>query len=384
MMGKEMRILHINCNYMGTRLHQTMIEHLDSYVLENKVFCPIYNGSDIVTKPNSNVIVSNCFSWSDRAFYFRKQRKIIQSVEEKIKVNDYNCIHAYTLFTDGNVAYQLSKKYSIPYVVAIRSTDVEFFKYRPYLKSRGIEIMKNASAVFFLADTMRQHIISQYLSSKDAQEVLSKSYVIPNGIDDFWFENKYRERTNYNVEKQIKERVIKIICVAQIIKRKNIPMLQEAILLLKNQGWDVSLKVIGKPVNQKEYKKIIADPNTEFIRPVPKEKLIDYYRQADIFVLPSKRETFGLVYAEAMSQGLPVVYSRGEGFDEQFEEGEVGFSVSNTNKKELAEKIILCVTNYRKLSEKAVEYVDKFNWNSICEKYRDIYDDIIRRGNVNE
>lgn len=59
--SKDIRILHINCNYMGTKLHQTMIEHLDPFVKENMVFCPVYNGSDIVTKPNDNVIVSNCF-----------------------------------------------------------------------------------------------------------------------------------------------------------------------------------------------------------------------------------------------------------------------------------------------------------------------------------
>ena len=37
------------------------------------------------------------------------------------------------------------------------------------------------------------------------------------------------------------------------------------------------------------------------------------YRENDIYVMPSIIETFGLVYAEAMSQGLPVIYTRGQG-----------------------------------------------------------------------
>ena len=40
------------------------------------------------------------------------------------------------------------------------------------------------------------------------------------------------------------------------------------------------------------------------------------------FCLPSHAETFGLVYVEAMSQGLPIIYE-GQGFDKQFQDGEV-------------------------------------------------------------
>lgn len=169
-MIKEIRILHINCNYMGTKLHQTMIEHLDLYVEENKVFCPIYSGSELATKPNKNVVVSNCFTLTDRAFFYRKQKKIISSLESQIDVSKHDIIHAYTLFTDGNTAYEMSKKYHIPYVVAIRSTDLQFFKYRPYLRKRGLEILNNATKVFFLADTTRKLVLSRYVPNKMRQK----------------------------------------------------------------------------------------------------------------------------------------------------------------------------------------------------------------------
>lgn len=56
--------------------------------------------------------------------------------------------------------------------------------------------------------------------------------------------------------------------------------------------------------------------------------------------MPSFTESFGLVYAEAMSQGLPVIYSKGQGFDGQFAEGVVGYHVDAHDPEELCENII--------------------------------------------
>ena len=168
-------ILHINCNYMGTKLHQTMIEHLDECDVRNSVFCPIYSGSQIVVKPRDNVTVSKCFSFFDRFLFFIKQKKILRAIQRSYDISDFSCIHAYTLFTDGNAAYCLSKKYNRPYVVAIRATDLLFFNYRPYLRWRGIKILKRASAIFFLSETTKQVFFQSYINPSDTAFLQSKS-----------------------------------------------------------------------------------------------------------------------------------------------------------------------------------------------------------------
>ncbi|HGK7332802.1 TPA: glycosyltransferase [Streptococcus suis] len=66
--------------------------------------------------------------------------------------------------------------------------------------------------------------------------------------------------------------------------------------------------------------------------------------------MPSFHESFGLVYAEAMSQGMPVIYTRGQGFDGQFEEGVVGFSVDCIDEVEISNKIISIVKGFKFLS----------------------------------
>ena len=101
--------------------------------------------------------------------------------------------------------------------------------------------------------------------------------------------------------------------------------------------------------------------------------LRELYRENDIFIMPSIKETFGLVYAEAMSQGLPVVYSRGQGFDGQFPEGLVGFSVKSLDAYEIAEKLEEIIGNYECLTAACKKNVEKFNWKNIVRVYEREY-----------
>ena len=102
-----MRVLHINCNYLTTELHQTMVNHLNDLYLENVVFAPTYDISLSVVEPNSNVIVKKCFKKWDRLFFDYKQRKIRNGLLDSVDIESFDCIHAYTLFTDGNCAMHI-------------------------------------------------------------------------------------------------------------------------------------------------------------------------------------------------------------------------------------------------------------------------------------
>ena len=89
--------------------------------------------------------------------------------------------------------------------------------------------------------------------------------------------------------------------------------------------------------------------------------------------MPSILETFGLVYAEAMSQGIPIIYSKGQGFDGQFDNGIVGYAVNCFDYKDISEKIIDLYNNYQQFSEQCLSMVDKFNWSTIAQEYMKIY-----------
>ena len=118
-------------------------------------------------------------------------------------------------------------------------------------------------------------------------------------------------------------------------------------------------------------------PFFTYVPTQPKEQLIDRYRENDIFVMPSFSETFGLVYGEAMSQGLPVIYTAGEGFSGQFPEGEAGYGVDPRDTDDLVEKILLVVKNYRELHRRCPGLARRFDWDKIIAQYERIYEDIV-------
>ncbi len=368
-----MKVLHINCNYVTTSLHATMISHMNN-LTDNTVFCPVRKGMNYPMHFDDNVVVSECFSSLDRVFYYVKQNKLFQSINTLMEHNKFDIIHAYTLLTDGNLAMRLKLRYGIPYVVTIRGTDIyDFFRIKPYLINRGLRIMEQASAVFFLSHSYYDVVFEKYIPNKMKDRIMAKSFIVPNGINDFWFDNMSFNRNIEDTERRLTEKRIKLLCVGRIDKNKNIKTIQKSVKLLEKKGWLAHLEIVGGAENKRLYKSLVADTNSTFFPPKPKEELIAYYRNNDIFVLPSHKESFGLVYAEAMSQGMPVLYTKGQGFDGQFDEGTVGYRVDDNNPKDIAKRVIDICSDYAEISLRCKNKVLKFRWDEICGMYYEIY-----------
>lgn len=375
-----MKILHINCNYISTELHQTMLNHLSKLSVDSVVFSPISKYTVHRIKPNSNVVAVNCFNKFDRYFFHLKQKKIRNALIKNITLKKIDCIHAYTLFTDGYCAMRLSLKYKIPYIVAIRDTDVNlFFRKLFYLRKTGLKILRNASAVIFLSESYRDQVFLKYIPSKFRDEIYQKTLIIPNGIDDFWIENAYKNKDISKVEAEFQNKIINAVFVGVVNRRKNPATSVKAFEILEKRGWTVHFNVIGNVEDENEYNSIIKYENTIYHSHVPKEKLIQFYRDSAILVMPSRTETFGLTYAEAITQALPVIFTVGQGFDKQFKDGEVGYSVDAESPVDIANKIEMIIKNYRQISTNCLMAFDKYNWDKISVKYRDLYNAILSR-----
>lgn len=362
-----MKVLHINSNYLYSTLFEKMIEKIN--IAEHKIYSPINGLNDFVIQPKDNVFYPVAFNKRDKFIFMRKQKKLISALYKEIDVTNFSLIHAHTLFTDGNIAYELNKKYNIPYIVAVRNTDINmFFKYRLNLRKLGINILKNAEKIIFISQNYYDILYKKYIPSKYQSILSQKSEVIPNGIDDYWFENKYKDREiNKNNLK------VNIVYAGKINKNKNIEITIEALDILQKEGYDVEFNIAGK-IEQRKISKLFKDK--KFIKYhgiLEKEMLLKKYRENDIFIMPSFFETFGLVYAEAMSQGLPVIYTKNQGFDKQFSEGVVGYHVNPSDAKSISENIKLILNNYKDISENCYNHVNKFDWNIISKKYTEIY-----------
>lgn len=362
-----MRILHINCNYVATTLHQLLVRNLEKMGIYSDVFVPIHSGIRAVIECDQNVRVVKCFNVRDRFLYRKKQKKIYEALQREYEVKNWNCIHAHTLFSDGGIAWRIKNDYGIPYIVAVRNTDVNvFFKYRVYLRKHGIEILKSAEAIVFLSLSYRDEVYQKYVDPLDVEELKNKTFIIPNGIDSFWLKNIP------NIKRD-DDGIIRCIYAGAINKNKNILTTLQACEILNNRGYRIQFTVVGKIEDNNIFNKIKKQKFVTYIPPQPKEKLIGLYRENDIFVMPSYTETFGLVYAEALSQGLPVIYSCGQGFDGQFPNGEVGYSVNSSDSKQIADSIIELMEKKNQISLRCIEKSKKFDWEKISSMYTAIY-----------
>lgn len=309
----------------------------------------------------------------DRFFYHLKQGKILKEAIRRYNSEKFDLIHAHSLFTNGFVAKNLSEAMGIPYIVAVRNREVNtFFKYMIHLRNTGRKIMTDAEKVIFISEPNRDMVLNQYTPTLLRESITKKTRVIGNGIDDFWLNNRYRKN------RKLEGKELKLLSVGQVIGVKNHLTTAKAAEILVQKGFKVTLTVVGEKTDKRILNKLREYPFVRYLSPVLKEELLEIYREADIFVLPSITETFGLVYPEAMSQGLPIIYSRGQGFDGQFEEGRVGFHVESRNAEEIADRIVDTTRNYEIISRNCVEMCKRFNWTDIAGEYVGVYKECIK------
>ena len=92
--------------------------------------------------------------------------------------------------------------------------------------------------------------------------------------------------------------------------------------------------------------------------------------------MPSKGETFGLVYIESLSQGLPVLYLRDEGIDGVFKY-KIGEKCNVHSIKEITDSLVNLIDNYSKYDIDKIDF-EQFRWRNIAARYLTIYKSICK------
>lgn len=366
---ERFRVLHICPDYPHTKLYHLLISRLESFA-DNTVY--VSQSELPVTKDYHVVFTGRDFGVVDRVLFYHKQKCITNDIEKKDLTRDAELIHAHNLFSAGYAAFKLYKTRGIPYVVAVRNTDVNvFFHYMVHLRGVGVKIMDNAAAVVFLSPAYKWNVLKKYVPKKLREKIDKKSFVIPNGIDRVFLDHIPPEH------KQVNENQLRLIYVGEVNTNKNLTTTLKACELLKSKGYNPCFKVVGEISNPK-LRYIKDSPFVEYHQHCDKEEVIEYYKQSDIFVMPSLNETFGLVYAEALSQGLPIIYSRGQGIDGYFAEGQVGYHVNSKHPEDIANAVEKILSSYDVISSQAKEVSPFFSWERIASLYEQIYKQITK------
>ncbi|MCO5240653.1 MAG: glycosyltransferase family 4 protein [Chitinophagaceae bacterium] len=379
-------IIHIANDYTGSMVYKNLITELDQLKTEQIIYTPIKTNANIgknevhLSTNGSKIIYSNILNKSiDRIFYKHKIKKIIKDIESKIDFSRVKLIHAHTWYSDGGVAYLLSKKYNIPYIVTVRNSDLNvFYKYLIHKRRFGRKILENANKIILIAATYKARTLSLSSLQSVKKEIERKMLIIPNGVDSFWIDHTRKIQTDgIPASKDI----YNLLFIGKFSKGKNIIALQKAIIQMQREDrFNVILHIVGGDGDRKKLaiRQIKSFPNLfkYYGKVYDKQQLLQVFRSCDIFTMPSRHETFGLVYVEAMLQGLPILYTQHEGIDGFYEE-KIGEKVQNFSTEEIKQKLYALIINLNNYIIPTNKIKQNHNWTSIAKIYLSLYENSV-------
>jgi len=272
------------------------------------------------------------------------------------------------MFSDGGVAYKAHKEFGIKYAVTIRNTDVNYFlRLMKHTFPYGRKILLNAEKIYFISVGLKELFEESSLCKSIYEDIKEKLVVQPNGIEDYWHEHI----CNANHKDH------DVLYIGEFTPNKNVGRLIEAVKKVRTvSGFqDCRLLLVGGGRDKNgEVEKLIKE-NSAFVEYLgkiyDKDRLSEIMRSCSVFAMPSITETFGLVYIEALSQNLPVIYTKHQGIDGMFDES-VGLSVNPHSVDDISDAIVHILEAPQAFNNKKVDFT-QFRWNEIAKRYIVMY-----------
>lgn len=367
-----MRLLHICCNLAGSTVFPQLFEALKEEGVEQRVFVPEKRKENMGRNEPGGVETHWALTVkkSDALFFFRKAQRSVPELRRTMETQDVTLIHAHTLFTDGSIARRLSRETGIPYMVTLRYSDIEaIWKYEPQLRPMARRILRAAARVVFLSEASRQKVLSHWLNAKDRAVIEPRTAVIPNGIRPQWLTGAARGEPG---------RLVRVGFAGLLNDRKR-PMDALGAVHAANELQSERrfvMRACGSGPLEAQFRAALAQGDELVGRLQGMEAMKDFYAGCDVLLVPSKAETFGMVYLEAMSQGVPVLYTRGQGFDGQFPEGEVGYSVPCADVRRQAQRLVESVQGYGERSARCIAHAKDYAWPVVARQWTRLYQEI--------
>lgn len=202
-------------------------------------------------------------------------------------------IHAH-VFEAGLIAVPIARQLRTPLILSEHSSAFLRGRIRGWNRIKAKYVFNRTSVVCPVSEEMKRHIES--LAKR------ARLRVVPNPVDTSLFSPELRPPAS---EKK------RILVVALLKPVKGIPVLLEALKILKHKRDDFVVDILGDGPQRSDYEQKARDlrlnDDVFFHGLRSKKEVADFMKNCDFFVLPSLYETFGIAVVEAMACGKPVV-----------------------------------------------------------------------------
>lgn len=221
-----------------------------------------------------------------------------------------------------------------------------------------------------------------------------KLEIIPPGVDTSHFYPIPSDEAKQYLGLNPSERMV--LYVGRIEPLKGVGTLIEAMscLKFKDKSGPVNLAIIGGEPDanpeemstemarlQKLSDELAMDQTIVFLGKRGQNTLPYYYSAAEVLVMPSHYESFGMVALEAMACGTPVIASDVGGLGFLVQDGETGFTVPDGEPDKLCEKLSLLLGDRdlrQKMGLRAEEVAQSYDWEKIAKQIVNVYEGLVR------
>ncbi|KKR49068.1 MAG: Glycosyl transferase, group 1 [Candidatus Magasanikbacteria bacterium GW2011_GWC2_40_17] len=373
-----MKVLLVNYEFPplgggGGRVSYQIIKKLSQRV-QFDVLTSHYPGKNIYPEKIDNVRIYSVPSHRQsihHAGFFGMLSFLINSLgqfRDLIKKNNYDLIHYYFSVPTGLLSFFQPKR--IPYIISLNGGDVPGYnpeempclhKVISFLNKR---VVKGATAVTAVSEDLGMFV-------KKKMEIKSVQ-VIYNGIEEKRVVKPSQPRSSGSK--------LKLICISRLIFCKRIDLI---ILAIKDLD-DVELEIIGDGYYKDKLISLIKKNNltdrVKLLGYINNADLDQYLKAADIFILPSIGDSFGIVFLEAMACGLPIIAAKAGGVAEVVKNGFNGLLAEPNDLDSLKKAIIELKNNPDervKFGLNSLARVKEFNWEEIAEQYFKLYKKVL-------
>jgi len=262
----------------------------------------------------------------------------------------------------GAVTWLVKKIYKIPYVISLRGGDVPGF--RPYdfdayhkLISPFLRIIwKNSSAI--VANSNGLHNLALKFDSR------FEIPIIPNGVDLEEIKTMEREWSPP-----------RLLSVGRLVHQKGLDLAMQALAGIKDMEWEWRIAGDGPQMHMLKSlaKELGIDNRIVFLGWQSHEQLMEQYKQANLFLFPSRHEGMPNAVLEAMASGLPVIASRIAGNEELVIDGKTGLLVPSEDIESLRDSLKKTLNDVPlreqmgRASRRHME--ERYSWESTAQQY---------------
>ncbi len=235
----------------------------------------------------------------------RAFKKIIDADNQySLNLESTDIIHAHKVSFEGYIAYKLAVKYNTKLILTLRQTDTFIFKVRPDLVRPFKGVVERSDKIIFLIPSIIEVLKDRLGEDFFNEHVKNKLEFVPNIIErEVKNENQLSPKGNFLTAMWMDK---------ETVERKNLKRLLHAVKLLNKP--DFKLTIIGDgdylPFVKKWVKQLELEDNVIFKGNIPNSEMDSYYSSSTAFLMPSLSESFGMVYAESILNGTPILYSR--------------------------------------------------------------------------